>query len=676
MGLHLDDRGSLPADAVPHLSDTHRRVVSEGGATPPSFFVFAVLAILAAVMPLLPGVQGGFVFDDFGNFVGQPAFSAPLDSLERWWVGTLSSASTPLGRPLAMFTLLVNFHLAGLDPLPFKLTNVLLHAANGVLLYLLILRLCAHRAFAGELGGLCARAPLFALIVAIAWTTLAIHVSTVLLLVQRMEVLANLFVLAGLNLYVSGRLRQLEGRAGARRRLLAALTLVPAAGVLAKETAIMLPAYALALEVFLFRFEADRDRRFLLGLHAGLATAGVMAACWLLPAFLAMPWDHRAFTLPERLLTEAGVLWQYARWILLPDLMTMGLYHDDWPISRSLVDPPGTAVAVAAWVAVFALLVRLARRPSIFGLGLSWYLLGHMLTATVLPLELVFEHRNYFASIGLCLCVVAIVGRAWRLPRARNWLLLAVGVWGFSQAAATAIRSGEWSDPLRHAQAEAVRNPGSPRAQYQFGSELLKHVGQDVGGEAWREAVERFELAAGLPGASALPLQALLVTHSSTRQALRDEWWEGLKTHVRERRLDYQTVAALQRLSQCQVEGACRFPDQQLAEVFAIAANREPQDAEVLTVYAHLAALRWNDQALALELLRRARELDPANVVRWYQEGQTLALQGRHAEARIALEQMRRLDRLGLRRTEIASLERLIEELERYRDGAAPPPAG
>ena len=39
-------------------------------------------------------------------------------------------------------------------------------------------------------------------------------------------------------------------------------------------------------------------------------------------------------------------------------------------------------------------------RPLV-ALGLLWFLAAHLLTGTIIPLELVFEHRNYFASVGL-----------------------------------------------------------------------------------------------------------------------------------------------------------------------------------------------------------------------------------------------------------------------------------
>ena len=47
----------------------------------------------------------------------------------------------------------------------------------------------------------------------------------------------------------------------------------------------------------------------------------------------------------------------------------------------------------------------LRRQRPLVALGIAWFFAAQLLTATVVPLELVFEHRNYFASLGICLAV-------------------------------------------------------------------------------------------------------------------------------------------------------------------------------------------------------------------------------------------------------------------------------
>ena len=51
----------------------------------------------------------------------------------------------------------------------------------------------------------------------------------------------------------------------------------------------------------------------------------------------------------------------------------------------------------------------LRHRLPMFSLGLFWFLGAHLLTSSVLPLELVFEHRNYFALLGVLLAIAELV---------------------------------------------------------------------------------------------------------------------------------------------------------------------------------------------------------------------------------------------------------------------------
>ena len=45
--------------------------------------------------------------------------------------------------------------------------------------------------------------------------------------------------------------------------------------------------------------------------------------------------------------------------LLLPGGTPFGLFHDDFPVSRGLLDPPTTVLAVAGWLAVVVLAWRL-----------------------------------------------------------------------------------------------------------------------------------------------------------------------------------------------------------------------------------------------------------------------------------------------------------------------------
>src|SRR5690606_21589294 len=97
------------------------------------------------------------------------------------------------------------------------------------------------------------------------------------------------------------------------------------------------------------------------------------------------------------------------RWTLFPSLRELSLYHDDYVISRGLLDPPSTALSGLLLAGVAGLAVWLRKRRPLAAIGLGWFFAAHLLTATVFPLELVHEHRNYFASMGLCLVLADLL---------------------------------------------------------------------------------------------------------------------------------------------------------------------------------------------------------------------------------------------------------------------------
>ncbi|MEO7200444.1 MAG: hypothetical protein ABIY56_09555 [Dokdonella sp.] len=298
-----------------------------------------------------------------------------------------------------------------------------------------------------------------------AWMLLPINLTAVLYVVQRMESMANAFVLLGLIGYVAGRRcmlltttrpaattgrdepaitdatpKTLEPLAFAKASTLASMTAenrgfilcvisitIPTAiGILAKETAVMLPLYAFLIEWALFGFARvaqltpraqagtakaqPRDRRVITLFGLMLVLPLLAGLAWLVPHVLdPATWATRDFTLSTRLLTEARIVVDYIVWTLVPTPGALSFYHDDFAISTGLLTPWTTLASIVSLVALttFAVWVR-ARRPLV-ALGIVLFLGCQLLTGTILPLELIYEHRNYFASFGLMLALVPLL---------------------------------------------------------------------------------------------------------------------------------------------------------------------------------------------------------------------------------------------------------------------------
>jgi protein O-mannosyl-transferase len=625
-------------------------------------FAFPVALAALAVLAYWPGLHGGYVFDDFPNIVRNETLHVTTLSWPHWLAAAFSSEAGALQRPLAMLSFAANHYFTGLDPAPMKATNIALHALNALLAYGLLRQLLALAPL-GEASAL--RRAWAARFAAAAWALHPINLLAVLFIVQRMESLAHTFVLAGLLLYLAGRQRQLAGEPGGWPRVLAGLLGGTALGVLAKESAALLPLYALAAEACLLGFRAAtaaqapavRERRLYWLYGAVLVAPAVAGLAWLLPRLLAASaWAHRDFTIGERLLTQARVVVDYLRWTLFPSLRELSLYHDDYVVSRGWLSPPSTLWSALLLAGLAALAVWLRARRPLAALGIAWFLLAHLLTATVFPLELVHEHRNYFASLGLCLALADLLLLAPRSAPMRRVgaLLAAVAVLGF--ALTTHLRAREWSDPYRFAVTEAAKHPQSPRATYALGHVLATMSGADPDSPLLDPAFEALERARQIPESGVLPAQGLLILAAQARRPLREEWWSDLENKFRQRPFGVSELGTLGALVTCELEAHCRFPRDRMLALFAAALQRS-QDPQLLAIYGNYALNVLLDPNLALQLWSDAVEQAPRNV----QYRETLAklwiASGRHDLAREQIEMIRALGRFGETEATAATLE-------------------
>jgi len=387
-----------------------------------------------------PGIAGPELLDDRSSVM-------VLDELgerpELAWDYILGDRSGPLGRTVSMASfvaekLYLDDGIAGN-----KRVNILLHLANGALVIWLLALLLRHigaprhRGLAVALGALWLLHPLF--------------VSTVLYAVQRMAMLSTFFMLLTALSYVRWRVGLDAGRGGVLRFL--PVPLFFCLGMLAKENTVVIVPIVLLLEVLWFRCRdaAGEVISWLSKMSWGLIIAGGVGGLLVLVAsmdYLVGRHSRRPYTLDERLLTQPRVLWDYVAQWFYPQTGRMGLYHDDVVWSRAVTEPATTLYALVAWALVLvagALLLK-APRGRLLVFCIAWFLVGHGVESSVWPLELYFEHRNYFPAIGFALLAGVLyteVARRW--PQVSAPLLAWLSCWALGLALLTSSLVHVWS---------------------------------------------------------------------------------------------------------------------------------------------------------------------------------------------------------------------------------------
>lgn len=602
-----------------------------------------VLCLALAVWLYSPGISGPAMLDDRSSLAALERSVVDLSTALDY---TFADRSGLLGRPLSIASFALEKLVLDWGTRGHKAINIAIHLINGVLVAWLFALLLGRAGFGGYrwTATLCAAA----------WLLSPLYVSTVLYSVQRMTLLACLFMCLTLIQYLYLR-RAWPGVAGWREGLLATgILLAFAAGLACKENAIVVAPILVLLELLWLdgRDAAGSRSPWLIGacrLGVAVLVLGFLLVAALLvfsPGLLPAPVD-RTFTTPERVLTEARILWDYLAQLLRPEVARMGLYHDDWPVSRSLLQPLSTLWSLLAWVLVglgSVLLLR-AQQGRYLVFAVVFYLLGHSVESTILPLELYFEHRNYFPGIGLFLGIaVSLSLAASRWPASRPPLQAWLGVWVFLLSLQTSSQVQIWSNLHLLRLNHLAGHPHSARANLDMATEMASLGELDAALRYSQKAHQLNPLEH--PGDRDLRSMALACTAGgglpNPEQMFREH----------PRGLLFRSVGTAELLVARLIRGGCEsIPARQVSDLFRqrlFPPERAP--AVPAEGYAALAILEnhLEDYQPALSYTRRYLEQSPASAKGWLMRLQFTSLLQLSDERQLALRTLRDMQAQGL----------------------------
>lgn len=360
------------------------------------------ISVLFALLVYLPGLNGPFLFDDRANILLNTSVHLKELTFDNVAYAAYSFQAGGGSRPLSMISFAFDYWRGGLDPFFFKSTNLLLHLVTALVFMKLLAKILGQMGWgrnAAMWGGLQG---------AMLWAVHPIQVSSVLYVVQRMQILAALFMALAIYFYLKARLEACKPRI-VRQNLL----FVFLCGLLSwasKEDAVLLPCFLILVEIFVCRFRPDalfKAQTIRKALVFSLFSGGVVYFAWVVPHFWVWAdYPGRSFSSYERLLTQGRVLALYLMQVFYPALDGMRFYYDDFHASSGIWSPPETLICLIFIAGLLMVAVFLRAKRPLCSLGIFWFFAAHFLTSNVIGLELVFEHRNYFALIGVVLVVI------------------------------------------------------------------------------------------------------------------------------------------------------------------------------------------------------------------------------------------------------------------------------
>ncbi len=104
-----------------------------------------LLPVAAVLIAFWPALSGGFIWDDDAHVIANPCIVGPQGLWDIW---TTSAARIC---PLVLSTFWLEYKLWGMNPLPYHLVNILVHAASGLVLWRVLRALGVRGAWLGAL---------------------------------------------------------------------------------------------------------------------------------------------------------------------------------------------------------------------------------------------------------------------------------------------------------------------------------------------------------------------------------------------------------------------------------------------------------------------------------------------------------------------------------------------
>ncbi len=429
-----------------------------------TFSLLALLILLILTTCIYwPGLNGPLALDDHTNI--------ELASIDNFDAKNLSKAVQKsqsgihfLTRAIPTLSLSINTLNDKLNSHQLKLQNLILHLLCGffifIFLYFYTSAFTPNKTKALSIG----------LLTSGFWLLHPLHVSTTLYVIQRIAQFSTLFTLISLCVFLYARSSSNSYKKAGLYFLLYPLIML--LGLMSKENSALLCLYVITISITTrnsTQWNYNKiDHIFYIFFGWIILAFGIILFLYKFPSLI--NYASRDFTLFERALSEIHIVIGYAKNLLIPDLSSMGLFLDDTPIQKHFDLPTATKLATLFGTIAIASFWLFERK---FSSILLLFFLGHLLESTILPLELAFEHRNYFSSVAIFACI------AWAITSLNNkkitFIIASTLLIGY--ASLLTVRVGFWSNEHEWQKTNLAYHPLSLRTHISYKDYLEKHFG-------------------------------------------------------------------------------------------------------------------------------------------------------------------------------------------------------
>ncbi len=368
-------------------------------------------------------------------------------------------------RPLPYISFALNWYFSKNETMVYHIVNIAIHILICFILYLTIIELYKTPIMEGvnDQNDIY----LISWLATALWALNPIQTQSVTYIVQRMAQMGAMFYVLGILFYLKARVsQQTKGLGIVQYGCYALVILFFVCAVMSKENTILLPVSLMTIEFIFFK----KTKKLYIWFSIILILGGIVVFLFgkgkLL--FFLKGYYSRDFTLIQRILTEPGIVLFYITQIFYPLPSRLSITHDI-QISNSLFEPFTTFGSILIIAVLIGCSIYFRKKAPLFSFAVLFFFLNHIVESTIIPLELIFEHRNYLPSMFIFLPVASGLCKFFNIYRNKNKIIywtaflctvsVLISFGNFTHERNKAWQSSEslWYDALQ-------KSPGSSRA--------------------------------------------------------------------------------------------------------------------------------------------------------------------------------------------------------------------
>lgn len=444
-------------------------------------FTFIVLFILLVII-YGNSFRGEWHFDDIDNIVHN--VNAHLKSLSWPDIKQTLYFRGHLSRPVSRLSFGLNYYIGGLNVFGYHIVNLIIHYVTAVFLFLFIYNTLKLPILKQHFQG--GSSYPIALLSTLLWAVNPVQVLAVSYIVQRMAGMAGMFYIMAMYFYLKARTAHRSMNLFLFS-LLTFLTTLLAMG--SKENAAMIPFSLFIYDLILLQGASRKNIiKNIKVIILLIVLIVAFTSFYINFSSILSGYNTRTFSLSERLLTEPRVVVFYIFLLLYPIGSHLTLLHDI-EISSSLLHPWTTLPAILTILLFITYAICSARKRPLLSFCIIFFFLNHIIESSFIPLEIMYEHRNYIPSFTFFIPLAVLIMYVFEYFSRKKvvlWLFAFLVMFAFVAEGHTVFMRNEilrseltlWFDNVRKSPnvSLAHNNLGKAYQEYGLGPLAIKEI--------------------------------------------------------------------------------------------------------------------------------------------------------------------------------------------------------